>query len=197
MSANAFGGHHRIDKCNLQGPSLLGGVEYDVVSNTPGERTLWVNVIADSVNSYLIFGLGRNGSVASEFFYACEFLFNVRAFKPETWLPARIMRDTYVDEQSGRCVTRVQEIPDALLKATCLDSLWDSLRFAMPLDTFTNRLQAERRQILWRNWSQVSRYLNLNQSFASCEAALICPSTPEELTGLLYSSRISGLAVAA
>jgi hypothetical protein len=33
MSHNAFGGHDRLDKCDLQGPSLLGDLLVDVVSN--------------------------------------------------------------------------------------------------------------------------------------------------------------------
>ena len=30
MSHNAFGGHDRLDKCDLQGPSLLGDLLVDV-----------------------------------------------------------------------------------------------------------------------------------------------------------------------
>ena len=59
MSANAFGGHRRFDKCNLQRPSLVGGVLVDVASNVPGERTLWTKVIENACEDYSMFGLGK------------------------------------------------------------------------------------------------------------------------------------------
>ena len=58
MSHNAFGGHERLDKCYLRGPSLLGGLLVDVVSDVPGERILRVSSISDAVHNYLLFGLG-------------------------------------------------------------------------------------------------------------------------------------------
>ena len=45
LTPGAFGGHERLDKCDLTGPSTLGEHVYDVVSNAEGERTLWVRVI--------------------------------------------------------------------------------------------------------------------------------------------------------
>jgi len=79
MSANAFGGHTRLDKCDLMGPSLLGEIEYDVTSDVVPERTLWLTTIKDSCDNYLMWGLGRNGTSAPEFWYAAEFLFHTRA----------------------------------------------------------------------------------------------------------------------
>jgi hypothetical protein len=79
MSANAFGGQTRLDKCDLMGPSLLGEIEYDVTSDVVPERTLWLTTIKDSCDNYLMWGLGRNGTSAPEFWYAAEFLFHTRA----------------------------------------------------------------------------------------------------------------------
>lgn len=42
-----------------------------------------------------------------------------------------------------------------------------------------------------------SLLLHLHQLFAECVETLTCPETPGELTGLLYSSCIRSLAVAA
>jgi hypothetical protein len=38
ISYNAFGGHERLDKCNLQGPSLFGDLRLDLVSNALGRH---------------------------------------------------------------------------------------------------------------------------------------------------------------
>lgn len=180
MSANAFGGHARLDKCNLQGPSLLGGVLLDVVSDTPGEVTLWCSVIKDAVDKYLFFGLRRNGPKREEFWSACEFLFNVRASKPETWQDAR-----------------EQGISDELLKFMCLDSISSYINLGMPLDVFINKLQAERKALLQKNWQQVAAHLNLYQDYSECEAALVAPETPDTLTDLLYTMHSTEMAVAA
>jgi hypothetical protein len=45
MSANAFGGHNRIDKLDLSGPSLIGGVLRDVTSIIRPERLLWLSTL--------------------------------------------------------------------------------------------------------------------------------------------------------
>ena len=73
MAKNSFGGHTRLDKCNLQGPSMLGSQLFDVMSGVEPERVLWVQTILDSCNNYLFYGLGRNGTSAEEFWFACEF----------------------------------------------------------------------------------------------------------------------------
>jgi hypothetical protein len=197
MSANAFGGHSRLDKCNLQGSSKFSDVDYDVVSDTPAERTLWVSVIKDAVNNYIFFGLGRNGPKPEEFWSACEFLFNVRASKPETWQDAKIMRETYFDEELGQRVTRELEFSDEELKSMCLDSIWDHLNFGMPLEVFIDKVQAERKALLQKNWQQVAAHLNVHQDYSECEAALVAPETPDVLTDLLYTAQAAEMAVAA
>jgi hypothetical protein len=198
MSANAFGGHTRLDKCNLQGSSEFGDVVYDVVSNTPGERTLWVYLIKDAVKDYLFFGLSRNGPNRDEFWSACEFLFNIRASKRETWQDAKIMRDDpYFDEELGKCVTRELELSDEELKAMCLDSIWDHLSFGMPLDVFIDDLKAVRKSVLQENWRQVAARLKLHQCYSECETALVAPETPDMLTDVLYATHPAEMALAA
>ena len=49
MSANAFGGHARLDKLDLSGPSLVGGELLDVASNIQPERLLWLSTIQDAL----------------------------------------------------------------------------------------------------------------------------------------------------
>lgn len=197
MAHNAFGHHTRIDKCDLQGPSLMDDVLVDVASDVQPERTLWTSVIASAANDFLMFGLGRNGSTRDEFWFSVEFFYHTRASKPETWQAARVQREVVFDETLGRRVNRVQRIPDEALQFMCLDRLWGLLCFPVDLETFLRRLRAERSKLLSRNWQQVSRYLRLDRTFAECEATLVCPSSPDELTDLLYAPRVGSLAVAA
>jgi len=201
MTPGAFGGHGRLDKCVLTGPSMVGEHLYDVVSNAEGERTLWVQVILDAANNYLFFGLGRNGTTAEEFWYACEFLFRVRAAKPETWQSTpQVVSETYLDEQSGRRVTRSTEYSENDIKAMCLDTIWNHLDFPMSLEIFCARLKTERHSIIRANNRQIWDYLALpskrptsRTSFVELvtafspafEALLVCPETPEEMEELI------------
>ncbi len=196
MCANAFGGHERLDKCNLQAPSLLGDVLYDVVSGVPGERTLWGRVLADAINNYLFFGLGRNGTTPREFWYSCEFLFVCRSSVPETWLDGKHVREVYEDADGIRRTHR-QTIDDAVLQTMCIDAIWSLGEWPMPLDVFTDQLKAERGALLRRNWPQVRKFLHLEGlTYAECEQALTCPRTPDELASVLRHER-ADLAVAA
>jgi len=97
MSANAFGGHDRLDKLDLSGPSEVGGKLLDVASNVQPERLLWLSTIQDALNNYLEFGLGQNGTTEDEFWFAAEYLFNVRAADPESW------KDAQLRASSRRC----------------------------------------------------------------------------------------------
>lgn len=180
MCKNAFGGHHRLDKCNLQGPSLIGDVLVDVASNVPSERTLWVNVIEDACNHYKFFGLGNNGAEDVEFWYAVEFLFRVRASKPETWQDAtRRIHESYKDAAGKR---RVHEhtLTDDELRAMCFDWAWAHLQFGMSL-----RLKAERAAVVKESWRQIADYLRLPGALDDWESALVCPTKPEQVEALL------------
>ena len=188
MSPRAFGGHHRLDKLDLV---------VDVTSDIQPERTLWLASIQDAAHIYKFYGLGANGTSRDEFWYATEWFFHVRSDRPETWQAARVLREVVFDEELGRRANRVTRIPDNVLKFQCLDVLWQHLSFPIDLETFTRRLKAERRSLLRKNWNQVREYLRLDRTFAECAETLTCPSSPDELTNLLYSSRTSSLAVAA
>jgi hypothetical protein len=196
-SANAWGSEPRLDKLSLQGPSEIGGVLIDVVSGIQPERTLWLESFKDAVFNYKFYGLGRNGTCRDEFWYSCEYLFNVRSYLPSTWQGGRVIREVAEDE-TGKRRNRVVRIPDDVLMFQCLDQHWSYFDFRMSLESFCKRLKAERRGLLERNWPQVARYLHLNHlTFESCAATLTYPSEPDQLTDLLYSSRTSRLAVAA
>ncbi len=197
MSAHGFGGHHRLDKLNLAGPSLIGDDLVDVTSDVQPERTLWLASIQDAAHNYKFYGLGSNGTSRDEFWFAVEWFFRVRSDRPETWRAARVMREVVKDEALGRRVNRVVRIPDDVLRFQCLDVLWGMLRFPIDLQTFCRRLKAERRDLLRKNWAQVRKHLRLDRTFAECEATLVCPSSPDELTDLLYAPRVRSLAVAA
>ena len=84
MSANSFGGHDRLDKLDLSGPSQVGGKLLDLASNIQPERLLWLSMIQDTLNNYLECGLGRNGATIDEFWFVAEYLLNVGGADPET-----------------------------------------------------------------------------------------------------------------
>jgi hypothetical protein len=197
MSRNAFGGHTRLDKCNLRGPSEIDGMLVDVASGISPERTIWCEVVADAVHQFKFYGLGKNGTKrdGSEFWSACKFLFHVRADKPETWMPAKVLRETYYDEDLGRRASHVQTLSDDVLRAGCLDSIWAHLCFPMTLETFVRRLKAERRNLLQSNWKQVVKFLRIPDDAYSMDM-LVCPTGPVELATLLYV-RDAQIAVAA
>lgn len=186
MSANAFGGHDRLDKLDLSGPSPVGGKLLDVASNIQPERLLWLSTIQDAVNNYLEFGLGKNGTTVDEFWFAVEYLLNVRAAEPETWEDApRTFAKTYYDDQKRRRVTRTVQLTEGDIRAMCLDTAWDHLNFPLALDEFCARLMKERLRLLVSNWAQVARFLALPGRPADWKRALVCPETPEDVEKLL------------
>ena len=186
MSANAFGGHDRLDKLNLSGPSQVGGKLLGVASNIEPERLLWLSTIQDAVNNYLEYGLGKNGTTVDEFWFAVEYLLNVRAAEPETWKDApRTFANTYYDDQKRRRVTRTVRLTEGDIRAMCLDTAWDHLNFPLALDEFCARLMKERLRLLVSNWAQVARFLALPGTPADWKRALVCPETPEDVERLL------------
>ena len=194
MSRHAFGGHSRIDKCNLMGPSLIDDVLVDVVSTEP-ERVLWVSVVASALNDYLFYGLGTNGTSRDEFWFSCEFLFRTRSTEPQTWLGAKHTSAIYFDADGIRRKHH-QTIDDDTLRGMCLDAIWSMGKWPMPLDRFLTRLRDERRDILSRNWSQVRRYLGLTTDRETAIRVLTAPASPEELLSVLRNESVE-MAVAA
>jgi len=186
MSTNAFGNHNRLDKLDLSGPSRVSGEVLDVASNIQPERLLWLSTIQDALNNYLGYGLGRNGTTVDEFWFAAEYLLNVRAADPETWKDApRTYAETYFDDQKRRRVTRTVQLTEDNIRAMCLDTAWDHLVFPLPLGEFCAQLIDERRRLLARNWAQVARFLALPGTLADWERALIRPEKPEDVEELI------------
>ena len=161
MAKNPFGGHERMDKCNLQGPSMLGGQLVDVFSGVPGERTMLAESLKDACSNYLFFGLGQNGTSADEFWFSVEYLFRCRASRPETWQCARYMRDTFFDEAQGKRVTRVLTLTDEQLKLACIDAQWDLLEMPFPVERFVSALRAERKRLIGENRKQIETFIAL------------------------------------
>ena len=124
-----------------------------------------------------------------------SFLFLVRADKPETSMPAKVLRETYYDEHLGRRSSHVQILSDEVLRAGCLDSILAHLCFPMTLEAFVRQLKADRRNLLQHNWKQVVSFLDIPDDAYSMEM-LVCPTGPVELATLLYV-RNAQLAVAA
>jgi hypothetical protein len=165
MSKNPFGGYDRLDKCNLQGPSILGGLLIDVFSDVPGERTMICKMFLDDCNNYVNYALAaQNGTSLDQFFYASEFLLRVRASKPETWQGARLMRPTYFDEYLGRRVTRAQALTDDQLRMGCADYLWGLMEMPMEFEDFIAALRAERRKRIQKSQEQVDEFIALMNS---------------------------------
>jgi hypothetical protein len=168
MSKNPFGGFPRLDKCNLQGPSTIGGEVVDVVSDTPGEITMILETFKDAINNYLFYLIGeQNGTTVEEFFWAAEFLLRVRSDKPETWEGARYMRTVYKDEATGKRITRAVALTDEQLMMSCADRMYDLTRLPElygPFEDFVAALREQRRLRLSTNWQQVQELVDLTNN---------------------------------
>ena len=143
---------------------MLGGELVDVLSGIPGERTVIAETFKDAASNYLFFGLGRNGTSAQEFFYACEWLLRIRASQPETWSGARLMRDTFYDETLKKRVTRTLTLTDDQLALMCADRQWDLLDAPMEFDDFIKELRALRCRIIDENRQQIADFIRLLNS---------------------------------
>src|ERR1017187_6153269 len=117
-STNPFGGLQRLDQLELEGPSVIGDKIIDIISNISPVRTLLVESFKDALNNYLFYGLGNNGTCATEFWSAIEFLYNVRSYWPETWNKDREIIDTYYEE--GKLVEKKIILSDKQLKLMCI-----------------------------------------------------------------------------
>jgi len=107
MSKNPFGGYDRLDKCNLQGPSILGGLLIDVFSDVPGERTMICKMFLDDCNNYVNSPSQRRTAPSlDQFIYASEFLLRVRLPSRRRGKAHVSCETTYFDEYLGRRVTR-------------------------------------------------------------------------------------------
>jgi hypothetical protein len=187
MCRNPFGGRTRLDRLNLM--ELLE-------TNAPQEKILFLQTITDAIHNYLFFGLGRNGTTAQEFAYACEYLFRVRACAPETW-------NMEVQAGKKRRTSSKQNLSDSQYRSMCFDIHYEysGLSTYMPLDRFVSWLKQERRHLLDENAPQVAGYM-LELYFKACEQAslghqlplpifdyvdtLVCPKTPTDVARLVF-----------
>jgi len=136
----------------------------DVLSNIYGERVLWASVIADAVNNYLSFGLGKNGTSVEEFYSAELYLFHIRSDKPETWEHAREFKETYFDEDLGRRVTHQMVLTDDQLRAATFDVAFSLGDWPITMEKFLSWLETERKMLIEANRQQITDYLNLIRS---------------------------------
>jgi hypothetical protein len=186
--------HERLDKIDF--------MEF-LQANVPAERVMYLQTIVDAIHNYLFFGLGRNGTSAEEFAYACQYLFYIRAADPGTWANARIMQVAEQDAKiPGKHNLMRYELSSAQVRAMCFDTHYEfsGLGRLMPIARFVAMLKAKRATILKENTHQVNQYmLDLNKRrMASAKTAdyvpsgldpiavLTQPKNPSEVARLLY-----------
>lgn len=194
MCRNPFGGRTRLDRLDFTG--LAKGCE---------QKVLYLQTITDAVHNYLFFGLGRNGTTAEEFAYACEYLFHIRASDASTWPADADKLDLFLEGSAGPGKPTVVsvDLTDCQLMAMCFDTHYEfsGLSNHMPMDKFLTWLVRTRTQIITDNAAQVDEYLNYMYSRA-CQAAkpghqlplpmfdrhatLIRPSSPADVARLMY-----------
>jgi hypothetical protein len=200
MCANPMGGSERLDRIDFM----------DFASGTDSPfKLLYLKVISDAVSDYLFFGLGKNGTVPDDFWYATEYFFTCRSYIEDTWSHAKFMRQAYVDETTGKRVSSTLMLSDEELKQTCFDRHYEiaELHKLMPIDRFLSWLRTRREEILTENQKQVNDYIDLLQrtalksisagtqiGFALDSAdrmqVLIKPDSPEQVAELvLYAPR--------
>jgi hypothetical protein len=196
MDANPFGGNARLDRIDF--------LDYASGTDSPW-KLLYLKVISDAVSDYLYFGLGKNGTVADDFFYATEYFFKCRSFLPETWKHANSMRHAYVDEVSGKRVSSHLTLTDEELRQACFDRHYEiaELHNLMPFDQFIEWLKVRRSEILEENKAQVNAYIDLLQRTALREViggqqipfkldsadrmqVLTRPTSPEQVAELVF-----------
>ena len=182
-----FGGEHRLDRLNLEGPSIINGKEIDVLSNIPPIRTVLVESLKDALNNYFFYGLGQNGTCAVEFWSSIEFLFNIRSFLPETWDVNREILDIYFDDK-GNKIKRNISLSDKQLQLMCIDKIWETLEFPISFYSFINKIQLQRKKIIIDNWDQIKEYLLTLYNKARVKEICVDPFslfTKEEIIDLL------------
>lgn len=196
MCARPFGGAERLDRIDF----------LDFASGTDNPfKLLYLKVISDAASDYLFFGLGKNGTVPDDFWYATEYFFTCRSHLEETWKHAKFMRQAYVNEETGKRVSSTIMLTDEELKQTCFDRHYEiaELHQLMPMERFLEWLKVRREEILEENKQQVNDYIDLlqrtafnrvksgEQSNFKLDAAdrmqvLTSPESPEQVAELVF-----------
>lgn len=194
MCSNPFGGNDRLDRIDF--------LDYASGTDNPF-KLLYLKVISDAASDYLYFGLGRNGTVPDDFWYATEYFFTCRSYKRETWDHAKFMRNAYVDEDTGKRVSTTIMLRDEDLMAACFDRHYEiaELHNLMPIDVFLEWLRTRREEILEENKQQVNAYMDLLQRTSVNRVAdgeqipfklldrmqvLARPESPEQVAELVF-----------
>ena len=196
MAKNPFGGATRLDTIDFM--DFAGGSDSPI-------KMLYIKVISDAASDYLFFGLGKNGTVADDFWYATEYFFNVRSYRKETWEHAKFMRHAYFDETSKKRVSTSIMLTDEELKMACFDRHYElaELDRQMPFEMFLVWLKQRREELLLENMAQVNDYIDLLQQTALKEVEggqqiqhrfnaidrfqVLCrPDSPEQIAELVY-----------
>ena len=187
MSKNAFGGRKRLDNRRFL-EDLLELVE-------PSQELPFRHIL-DCANSFLFFGLGRNGTTEDEYYSSYLYFYKVRSNDPSTWqdVPEKGSRGhrLLMEEIREQCFDRHYE-------ASGLEEYWS-------MDYFLKMLMKERRKLIELNRDQVRDYfaaLHGNELDQVAEGnqlplrllggdlleQLIKPTGPEALANLLYYSQ--------
>lgn len=198
MSPNAFAGRQRLDQIDL--------AAFRTPETTP-EQLILLTTISDAVSSYLFFGLGRNGTCAEEFAYACRYLFEIRSTNPDSYQDGRIISQ-YKTLDDGRRMLQKIYLTDTQIRQYTFDAHYEDSGMSrlLPMDRFLSRLRKERKEILTKNWDQVQRYLahlrerdymrmcNREQLTLNIEPStqeqmlesLVYPKSPREIANMVY-----------
>lgn len=151
MCHNPFGGRMRLDRLDFT--EMMGAKDEP-------EKILFLQTITDAIHNYLFFGLGKNGTTADEFAYACEYLFVVRAKDKSTWHGRRTVHAQV--QRGGRRTVLRKQMTDGEFEACCFDTHYEysGLSLFMEIDRFLAWLVREREAILKDNQDQVREYLD-------------------------------------
>lgn len=157
MCKRPFGGNVRLDRIDF--------MDYARGSDDPF-KLLYLKVISDAASDFLFFGLGKNGCVAQEFWFAHEYFFQCRSYDPTTYEHSRYLRNSYVDEDLKCRVTKEIALTDNELKLSCFDRhfVTAGLDSFISFDQFLVWLRERRQQILEESKEQVNTYLDLLQA---------------------------------
>lgn len=198
MDKNPFGGNARLDRIDFM----------DFASGSDSEfKLMYIKVISDAASDYLYFGLGKNGTVADEFFYATQYFFHCRSNQPETWQHASSMRHAYVDDTTGKRVSTHLVLTNEELRQGCFDRHYEiaELHKVMPFEQFLGWLKMRRAEILEENKVQVNEYIDLLQRVGARDVlggeqipfkltvidrmqVLTSPESPQQVAELVYYS---------
>lgn len=203
MCRNPFAGFARPDKLDplrFVGPS------------DPPEKAVLIAAFLDAFKGFVYFGLGDmapdgtprgNGLSAEQFYFDYRYLFVVRSYLPETWAAARVMKDTSIDEASGKRRTRYIELSDSVLKLMCFDRQFELCNFSFSMERFLKMVRDHRMAVLARAGAQIQDYMRLLREFSVLKYApghalplftaasdvdlriLLEPQSPEEVEDLV------------